>query len=307
MGAGSSWYNDERDLLDAFRDSGLAREPVLAIAGYANLHRLRQGGQGVVYSATQLSTKRRVAVKVLPHGSWTSPRQRERFVREIELLAAVQHPNVVRLYDGGVTDQDQPYYVMEYVDGVPLDEYLQAPGRTATDRSIRSVLNLFAQVCDAVGAAHQRGMIHRDLKPSNILVDRDGKPRVLDFGLGKSLGGGVVDGSSTAVSLTGEFMGTLAWAGPEQVEGVPAKIGPRTDVYSLGVVLFQMLTEQFPYEIHGGFGEIADRIRTADPPKPSALHKEIDDEVDTIVLKCLAKEPERRYENAADLGRDIRH
>jgi T5SS/PEP-CTERM-associated repeat protein len=150
-------------------------------------------------------------------------------------------------------------------------------------------------------------LVHRDIKPSNIRIDREGEPHILDFGLAKNLGGGVADGSSATVSLPGEFMGTLAWASPEQIEGVPNKIDPRTDVYSLGVVLFQMLTERFPYEVFGGFGEVADRIRNAEPRSPSAITKGVDSEIDTIVLKCLAKDPERRYADAGEVARDIRH
>jgi T5SS/PEP-CTERM-associated repeat protein len=289
----------------------------------------------VVYSATQQSTKRRVAIKVLPHGSWDSSRQRQRFEREIGLLAAIQHPNVVRLYDGGVTDQDQPYYVMEYVEGVPLDEYLRGPGHTGAkggaggrasldarqdtaeslDRlerdgkgwSIRSVLSLFAQVADAVAAVHQCGMIHRDLKPSNILVDGDGKPYVLDFGLGKRLASSGIGSAAPTVSMSGEFMGTLPWASPEQTEGDPNEVDTRTDVYALGVMLYQLLTGEFPYPVTGGLAEVVEQIRNAEPDRPGALRRDIDVEVDTIVLKCLAKEPGRRYPDASALARDIRH
>jgi T5SS/PEP-CTERM-associated repeat protein len=334
MGASSSWYHDEQILLDEFRDGGLSGGPAPVLTGYADLRRLRQGGQGVVYSATQLSTKRRVAIKVLPQEAWAAQRHRQRFEREIDLLAAVQHPGLIRLYDCGLTDQGQPYYVMEYIDGLALDQYVRRRAGTRVDRDpegghaldvrydtaesdqhaehddadwpVRAALELFLQVCDAVAAAHQRGMIHRDLKPSNILVDKDGKPHVLDFGLGKRLDTGGIGSSAPAVSVTGEFMGSLPWASPEQTDGDPNEVDARTDVYALGVLLYQVLTGRFPYTVTGGLSQVVDQIKHAEPRRPGALRRDVDHEVDTIVLKCLAKEPERRYADAGDVARDIR-
>jgi T5SS/PEP-CTERM-associated repeat protein len=335
MSAGSSWHQDESRLFEELKLAEWPTRVMPTVPGYHDLRQAGRGGQSIVYSAIQRSTKRRVAVKFLLQGSLASTAHRQRFEREVDLIAGLQHPNIVHLYDRGLTEQGQPYYVMEYIEGVALDEYVEERGKLADTvgresretRHARSdegqtggtasaagrswstndTLILFAKICDAIGAAHRRGLVHRDIKPSNIRIDREGEPHILDFGLAKSLGGGVADGSSAAVSLTGEFMGTLAWASPEQIDGVPTRIGPRTDVYSLGVVLFQMLTGRFPYEIFGGFGEVADRIRNAEPPRPSALAKGVDGEIDTILLKCLAKEPERRYADAGELARDIRH
>ena len=218
-------------------------------------------------------------------------------------MAALQHPYIVRIYDSGVTDDGYPYYVMEYVDGVPLDQW---PAGAIGGALISEVLELFAKIGEAVNYAHQRGVIHRDLKPSNIRIDADGEPHILDFGLAKSAAqpGGVTAPYMTA---TGQFMGSLPWASPEQAEGDPSHIDVRTDVYSLGVLLYQMLTGHFPYDVVGSFSDVIDHIRHTPPARPSTLRPEIDDELQTIVLKAVAKEPQRRYQSAGELARDIRH
>ncbi len=147
-------------------------------------------------------------------------------------------------------------------------------------------------------------MIHRDLKPGNIRIDDDGEPYILDFGLAKVA---TSEGAASAMTMTGQFIGSLPWASPEQAEAAPGKIDMRTDVYSLGVVLYQMLTGKFPYEVIGNMRDVLDRIMKAEPAKPSTIRRQINDEVETIVLKCLSKERERRYQTAGELGRDIRH
>ncbi|MBU0637972.1 MAG: serine/threonine-protein kinase [Planctomycetes bacterium] len=324
MTTGSDWYRSDHILLEEFRQSGWGSRPVPRVPGYEELRELRRGGQGIVYEATQRSTRRRVAIKVLLDGLWAQETQRRRFEREIDLIATLRHPNIVQLYDSGVTDSDNPYYVMEFIAGVGLDEYARcgpnttspapATARAETTRpaqpgvfDVRQTLHLFARICDAINYAHQRGVIHRDIKPSNIRVDPEGQPHVLDFGLAKSVPGPLGVEAGAEMSLTGEFMGSLPWASPEQTEGLPDKIDIRTDVYSLGVVLYQLLTGRFPYTVVAGLREVLDSIHTAEPPPPSRYRAEIDDETDTIVLKCLAKQPARRYQSAGELARDIRH
>jgi len=167
-------------------------------------------------------------------------------------------------------------------------------------------LTLFAAIAEAVGYAHQRGVIHRDLKPGNILVDRDGQPHVLDFGLAKTVIGSGVGGSSTLVSHTGEFMGTLPWASPEQLDGQPDTVEAPSDVYALGVILYQLLTGRLPYPVNG-LARALESIRHLDPQRPSTVRRNLDGELDAITLKCLAKEPARRYADAAELAKDIRH
>lgn len=335
MSSTTDWYRDHDLLLREVKRSGWRTKTAPKIPGYEDLHELRRGGQGVVYSAIQRSTRRKVAIKVLLAGAWACERHRARFEREIDLIADLQHPNIVRLYDRGLTESGHPYYVMEFIDGAGLDELIAGSGgdtatefdqpldvRTSTSqtaarppasqtttlpgRSIRAALELFAKVCEAVGYAHQRGMIHRDIKPSNIRIDTDGEPHVLDFGLAKSVVSVTDDSASVVMSQTGEFMGSLPWASPEQTDGVPARIDVRTDVYSLGVTLFQMLTGRFPYAVAGSFRQVLDNIKQLEPRRPRSLRVDLDDEVETIVLKCLAKEPDQRYLDAGELARDIR-
>jgi serine/threonine protein kinase len=270
------------------------------IEGYDILSEIHRGGQGVVYKAVQKATKRTVALKVLLEGPYASPRQRHRFEREIDLVASLQHAHIVTVYDSGVTRDGRHYFAMEYIHGQPLNAYL-----SDKNLSIDGTLRLFQQICAAVNYAHQHGVIHRDLKPSNIRVDADGQPHILDFGLAKAAGTDLTAGAP--VTVTGEFMGTLAYASPEQTKGDPRLIDIRTDVYSLGVILYEMLTGKYPYAVVGQMAEVLKNIAEAEPRKPSTIRRQIKDEVETIVLKALAKEKERRYQSAENLARDIEH
>ncbi len=170
-------------------------------------------------------------------------------------------------------------------------------------------MELFAKICEAVNSAHLRGIIHRDLKPGNIRIDPNGEPHLLDFGLAKIAGAasGAETGEPGLMTMTGQFLGSLPWASPEQAEGVPSKIDVRTDVYSLGVILYRMLTGQFPYDVSGNIHEVVENILKTAPTRPSTIRRQINDEVETIVLKCMAKERERRYQSAGELARDLRH
>ncbi len=266
--------------------------------GYKILREIHRGGQGVVYQAIQQSTRRKVAIKVVKEGPHAAAADLARFEREVHVLGQLNHPNIVAIHESGVASGNA-FFVMDYISGQPLDEYVRT-----TPRPLSEILTLCVKVCEAVNAAHLRGIIHRDLKPSNIRVDADGEPHVLDFGLAKTLLG---DTESSMVTLTGQFMGSLPWASPEQAEAVPSKIDVRTDVYSLGVILYQVLTGRFPYEVSGSIRDVLNRIIRVEPVRPSTIHKQVNDEVETIVLKCLAKERERRYQSAGELARDIRH
>ena len=274
--------------------------PPDSFPGFRIISELRRGGQGVVYEAFQPTTKRTVALKALHGRSFADPRDKARFDREIEILAQLKHPNIVSLHDAAVTDQG-PFFVMDFISGRPLDEYVKDE-----DLSVQETIRLFAKVCDAVNAAHVRGVVHRDLKPSNILVDEQGEPHVLDFGLSKITAPddpGAPRGRT--VTETGQFVGSLPWATPEQAEGASDKIDVRTDVYALGLVLFQALTGYFPYEVTGSLRDVLDNILNATPLKPSALRPDIPSDVDTIVLKCLSKERERRYQTAGEVGLEL--
>ena len=278
--------------------SNSATPPSDSFVGYQIVKEIHRGGQGIVYQAVQKSTKRKVAIKVLKEGPFASKSDRARFEREVEVLGQLSHPNIVAVHDTGIA-AGCFYFVMAYISGQPLDVWM-----ASRQRSIDETLRLFQRICEPVNAAHLRGVIHRDLKPGNVRIDDAGEPHILDFGLAK-VAHGVEEAS--LMTMTGQFMGSLPWASPEQAEAKPGKIDVRTDVYSLGVVLYQMLTAKFPYEVIGSMRDVLDRIMQAEPVRPSTIRKQINDEVETIILKCLAKERERRYQSAGELARDIGH
>lgn len=272
-----------------------------AFPGYDIVREIHRGGQGVVYQAVQLSTRRHVAIKVMHSGPFMGSSGRARFEREVQVLGQLDHPNIVGIHDSGVTTDGSCFYVMDYISGKPLDKLL-AEGQLP----IRESLKLFAKICDAVNAAHLKGVIHRDLKPANIRIDKHGEPIVVDFGLAKLAIPDLDDeGSGKLMSMTGQFIGSLPWASPEQAEGSPSNIDVRTDVYSLGVILYQLLTNRFPYEVLGNMRDVLDNIVRAEPARPSTIRRKINDEVETIVLKSLSKQRERRYQSAGELGRDV--
>jgi serine/threonine protein kinase len=255
-GAGESPLRSPEDGKSFWPDTG----PAPHIEGYEVLRPLKQGGQGIVYLAVQRSTKRKVAIKVLLAGAFASKSARRRFEREIELVAGFKHPNVIAVFDSGTTPDRHAYCVMDYVRGLPLTHYVREHGL-----GLKQVLALFATTCEAVNHAHQRGVIHRDLKPSNILVDVDGNARVLDFGLAKTLS----EPAESGVSVTGSIHGTYPYMSPEQTRGNPDEMDTRTDVYSLGVILYEALTGRFPYPVDGTIAEVVRHIGET-PPTPPA-------------------------------------
>ncbi|HWL93188.1 MAG TPA: protein kinase [Phycisphaerae bacterium] len=275
------------------------------ISGYEIVREIHRGGQGVVYQAVQLSTKRDVAIKVMKQGPFATLADRVRFDREIETLGKLNHPNIVAVHDAGVI-MGFHYFVMNYVDGETLDASI-VPPVNRSKAEVAAAIRMFVKVCDAVHAAHLRGIIHRDLKPSNIRVDSRGEPHVLDFGLAKS----TESPRDSAMTQTGQFVGSLPWASPEQMEGTPSRIDMRTDVYSLGAILFQLLTNALPFDVGSNVRDVFEQVMFHEPPPPSQVvagagGPEIDGELDTIVLKCLSKDRDRRYQSAAELARDLR-
>ncbi len=273
-----------------------------ALPGYALGPEISRGGQGVVYRAVQRGTDREVAIKVLRAAALDSPAQQARFEREVRILAQLEHPNIVTILDSG-TCGPRHYFIMRYISGQALDEYLRTRRPRLTD-----ILRLFITICDAVSAAHLRGILHRDLKPGNIRVDPDGVPHVLDFGLAKTDAlrtGGTSSNAATAFTSTGEFVGSLPWASPEQVDGSPDDLDIRTDVYSLGVMLYHALTGQHPYDLSGTFRETLNTIVTVEPLRPSSRNRALNDDLDTIVLKCLRKNRAERYDSASELRREL--
>lgn len=271
-----------------------------SVAGFELIEEISRGGQGIVYRAVQTATKRPAAVKMLLTGSLASSRQQNRFEREIEYAARLRHPNIVSIFESGVTADGRRYVAMEYVEGETLDRYVrthlaQIPGRAGIDR----IMRICADVAAAVGHAHANGVIHRDLKLSNIMVDGAGNPRVLDFGLARDLD------SIADPTMTREFAGTPAFAAPEQFAGEAVSIDARTDVYALGVVFYAALTGTHPYPCEGPLSAVIEHVRSTEPKPPSAHVPRIPTDVDTIVLKALSKEPGRRYLNAQALAADI--
>lgn len=315
-GPGPSNKTPERDLIEAALRQAEPRSDFPGIVddlpregtfpGYEILREIHRGGQGVVYLALQKATKRKVALKVLHTGPFAGSSGRARFEREVAILGQLNHPNIVRIHDSGVTTDGSFFYVMDYIPGRTLDELIRAKDKKAIDDAIR----LFIKICDAVNAAHLKGVIHRDLKPANVRLDAGGDPIVVDFGLAKLAipeTGPDAPESHRLMTMTGQFIGSLPWASPEQAEGLPSNIDVRTDVYSLGVILYQLLTGKFPYEVVGNMRDVLDNILKAEPARPSTIRRQINGEVETIVLKCLAKERERRYQSAGELARDLRH
>ncbi len=272
-----------------------------AIQGYEVIEEIGRGGMGVVYKALQVSTKRVVALKVMLAGPFASSSAVRRFEREVELAARLQHASIVRVLESGEVG-GQRYYAMEFVDGIRLDRYLS---RAKADRG--ATLRLFQRVCEAVEHAHATGVIHRDLKPSNVLVDAAAEPHVLDFGLAKATDQPQAgEATATCVSFPGQVLGTLFYLSPEQAAGLPDEVDERTDVYALGVMLFETLTGSLPFDTAGRPSEIIQRILETPPARPTALSDRVDGELETIILKALEKEKERRYQSALKMGEDLR-
>lgn len=270
--------------------------PPPQIQGYEIIGELGQAGQGRVWRAMQLSTRREVALKVPMVGLLSSRKALARFEREVELAARLKHPNIARIYDSGIYE-GLYYYAMELITGVSLDQYVEQH-----DLTQRQTLELMRTVCKAVQHAHQNGVIHRDIKPSNIMVTEDGQPHVVDFGLAISTLGG---DTFKTVSVEGEVIGTPAYMSPEQTAGHHEQLDTRTDVYSLGVVFYRVLTNSFPYDVKSSMLNTLRNIQEAEPTKPSDVVRDLDRDIEAIVLKALAKEPDHRYQSTTELLRDI--
>ncbi len=290
---GSSTHGLSPELMRRLRS--LRAEPD-SVPGYRIIEEIHRGGQGVVFKAVQRSTQRLVAIKVMREGPFATADERSRFEREVRVLARLKHPNIVSIYHSDAVD-GRFFYVMDYIAGQTLDEYI-----AAAKRSVAETMRLFAVICEAVAAAHLRGVIHRDLKPGNVRVDVEGVPHVLDFGLSKMAD----EAEASGATRTGQFVGSAPWASPEQAAGDIDAVDLRTDVYSLGVLLFQMLTGEFPYDVTGRPQDVLANVMHAEPRKPSSLRREIDDDVETIVLRCLQKDRERRYQSGVALAADVR-
>ncbi|MBM4113159.1 MAG: serine/threonine protein kinase, partial [Phycisphaerae bacterium] len=308
MSAAADWFSDGDQLVTELRRSRHEREGAPTIAGYDDLELLGRGGQGIVFAATQRSTRRRVAIKLLLDGAFASSSARRRFEREVELVASLQHPGIVRVFDSGTTADGRLYTVMELLEGSTLERWAAAHGAAdAPDRDgwIRARCELVAEIGDAVHAAHQRGIIHRDLKPGNVRVDAAGRPRVLDFGLAKPLDASVWR-SGASVSRSGHFLGSVPWASPEQASGAAGAADVRSDLYSLGVIAYRLLTEAMPYDTSGSIGDALRAVAETPPAPPRLLGRPLGRDLETVLLKSLAKEPSRRYQSVGEFVADLR-
>ena len=253
---------------------------------------------GIVYEAQQQSPQRLVALKVV-RGVFAADGYRVRlFQREAQTLARLKHPHIAAIYEAGATDDGQHYFAMEDVHGIPLIEYARKNELTRPQR-----LDLFCKVCDAISYAHQRGVIHRDLKPSNILVEEDGNPKILDFGLAR-----ITDPDLPRSTMTdvGRIMGTLPYLSPEDARGGVEGMDVRSDVYSLGVILYELLTDQLPYRVLRANLPEAVRIICEEPPqRASSIDRSLRGDMETILLKALEKETSRRYQTVSLLADDV--
>ena len=273
----------------------------LTIGGFHIVKLLGEGGMGAVYLAEQRHPHRTVALKVIKAGLARTEALR-RFEREADLLGRLQHPAVAQIYEAGTADTTfgpRPFFAMEFIQGEPLRRYATSKGLDAGHR-----LELMAKVCDGVHHAHQRGIIHRDLKPANILVDGSGQPKILDFGIAR-----VTESDIQATQQTdvGQLIGTLAYMSPEQVAADPSNIDIRSDVYALGVILYELLAEKLPCGLDTKtLPEAVQAIREEEPATLSSVNRLYRGDVETIVAKALEKDRDRRYASAADLAADLR-
>jgi serine/threonine-protein kinase len=292
-------------------------DPQSRFGPYGILRELGRGGMGAVYLAERSDDQyqKRVALKVLPAWSAGDDRRVQRFLEERQILAALDHPDIARLVDGGVTPDGLPWFAMEYVEGMPADRYCDEHQLSVEDR-----LELFCRVCAAVQYAHRNLVVHRDLKPANILVTTEGRVKLLDFGIAKLLGS-ERDAGAPSLTITGERLLTPMYASPEQIRGEP--ISTATDVYALGVLLHVLLTGSYPYRFSAGQQhEVIRAVLEQEPDPPSVailrtergadgnaakLARRLRGDLDTIVLKAMEKDATRRYGTAEQLETDVRN
>src|SRR3989338_536650 len=258
------------------------------ISHYKILDKLGEGGMGIVYKAQDTRLDRLVALKFLPDHVAVGSAELERFVQEAKAAAGLSHPNICTIY--GIEEAEKKHFiVMEFVDGQMLQEKKAA-------LSMKQALDIGIQIADGLAAAHEKGIVHRDIKPENIMIRKDGRVQIMDFGLAKLRG-------ASRLTKEGSTVGTAGYMSPGQNQGLEAD--HRKDIFSLGVLLYEMLTGQSPFK---GVHEtaIAYEIVNVDPPPMATVKPDLDPEIDAIILDCLAKDPADRYQSAAELARNLR-
>jgi len=303
---------DDALLQDVRRVAGDVEEPAAspdwfdsatgeALERYRVLRRIGAGGMGVVYEAEQKNPRRRVAIKVVK-SALLDPELERRFAREVEVLGRLEHPGIARVLEADTFElhgEKRPFFAMELVDGVPLDRYVEERGLGRAAR-----LGLFQSICEALTHAHQKGVLHRDLKPSNILVTADGQPKLLDFGVARSLD---AEDARSMQTVSGQLVGTLPFMSPEQVSGDYEAIDTRSDVYQLGLILFRLLSGRLPYDFAGKSApELVRIVSTVEPLRLRAIDARLPLDLDTIAAKALEKDPARRYASVDALAADVR-
>ncbi len=264
------------------------------LGDYELLEEVGRGGQGVVFRAKQKSLNRTVALKVISLGQWASEAHLKRFRREAEAAASLDHPGIVPIHEVGERD-GQCYFSMQFIEGGQLDEVVRRE-----PMPIRGAVELIAKVARTVHYAHEHGILHRDIKPGNILLDKNGEPHLTDFGLARLLD------AQSSVTRTIDVLGTPSYMAPEQATGETTKLSKATDVYGLGAVLYQLLTGQPPFA-GGTTYETIRLLRDTEPRQPRLLNPKVDRDLATICLKCLEKNPQRRYSSAVALAVDLEH
>ena len=262
------------------------------IAGFEILEVIGHGGMGVVYKARQLRLNRLVALKMVLAGVNASPQDLARFRTEAEAVAQLQHPGIVQIFEIG-EQEGCPFLSLEYVGGGSLAQHLDG-----TPVAPRQAAELVLALARAVQHAHEKGIVHRDLKPANVLLTADGSPKITDFGLAKSTT------AQQTHTMTGAILGSPSYMAPEQASGHSDQIGPATDVYALGAILYEMLAGRPPFK-GASLLETIEQVREHDPVPPRFLQPKVPRDLETICLKCLEKNPQRRYESAANLAADL--
>ena len=290
------------DLLDeaAMIETGGAGRPT-EVRGYQLKQEIHRGGQGVVWLAEQEGTRRQVAIKMLLAGRFATSRQRRRFEREIEVVASLDHPAIVTVFESGITSDEQVYCAMEYVEGLPLDRW-----RSETNATIPEAISMMERIAEAVATAHRRGVIHRDLKPANVLVDTGGAPHVLDFGLARLENERDSERAELLATEAGEFLGTFTYAAPEQLSADPSAVDTRADVYALGLLIFELVAGERPFPKPESVADLVTLRVQAQAPRLSSRVRGVGRELDLIVARALDPDPERRYDSAGDLADDLR-